>query len=171
MIMIDKRLIVLVCLVAALAFALGCKGNNERVVPVAQPAGCAALGTPDARDQCYLGRVTTEGITDIKFCDKIVGSASKDNCYYQIFNKTKDTINCTTMTNLEVQDTCNMVVGIESAKPVSCYFIINLDKRDRCFFDMLSRWTWGDEINKDYCNMIYNGQTKADCIKMIKKYT
>jgi hypothetical protein len=168
MIIIDKRLIILVCLVAALTFALGCKDNKGGVVPVTQATGCSALGTSDAIDQCYLGRVTTEGITDITFCDKIVGSGSKEDCYYQIFNKTKDTVNCTTMTNLEVRDTCDMVLGIEKMYFPYCDKIINLDKRDNCLYGITSRKIFSSDVQADTCCRIYNEERRKECFELIK---
>jgi hypothetical protein len=157
----DKKLIILICLGILLAFSLGCKGKT---------AACASLATPDKIDQCYLGRIAKENITDIQFCDNIVGKGTKDDCYYKILNNTLASPlwmqNCT-MQNERMSDICNMVVGIESGDPSACDEIADMQLGDRCYYRMLSKTSFSSRIETESCNKIYDESLKKDCLAMI----
>jgi hypothetical protein len=160
-----KKILVIICLVILAVLAMGCGKRGD--VPAAGPKSCDSLVNYAESDPCYLLMIASEDIRDVAFCDRIVQGGIKEDCYYQIFNKTKETVNCTVIQAAGLRDTCNMVMGIEKMYAAFCDKIINLDKRDNCYYGIASQERFPPEIQNELCNKIYNEKRRNECLKFV----
>lgn len=160
----DKRGIILVILAIVLVGLIGCK---EEITPEPGETGCAAMGSQEAKDSCYLEQVNTERITNIDFCDNIASAGSKEKCYVVIFNSTKNTVNCSLVEGELISDTCNMIIGAEKMDITICGRIINLGKRDQCYYGIASRQGFPPELQDQICSKINDVEMRGECQKFV----
>jgi hypothetical protein len=156
-------IIIVILLSSLIVVLIGC---SKKLVTNQPVDACEAIQTQAEKDDCYLAESKSMDTTNLAFCDKIIGSESKESCIYNMFNNSKATVNCTQMAIGKLSDTCNMAVGIELGFPAYCDKIISVPKADRCYYGIISKLIYPQELENQICNTIYDKTMKQECLVM-----
>jgi hypothetical protein len=164
---INPTLLILIILaIASLSLMTAGCSPKQATPEQPKPVKCSDLTTYDLMDSCYLERMASENVSDPAYCDKIIDETKQDDCLYKIFNLTKDTVNCSNIDENR-QDVCYMVMGIEKIFVPNCYKIIDLSKRDQCYYRIAMLNAYPNDIQVEICNKIDDDTSRANCLAII----
>lgn len=129
---------------------------------------CLSAGEQIDKDICYKTRSADEDITDYTFCNVINDWVLRDDCYENVFTRIARSVDCEGIEERDIRDSCLMVDGI-STGPYICDKIINLDKRDKCYFEITKSLSYPADIEQTICTNINNEALEEECLIMIQK--
>jgi hypothetical protein len=127
---------------------------------------CDNISDFGKRDTCYLEISRGMNASDLELCGRIRDKSIGEDCYYQLFNNTRLTIDCSLQTG-NIRDICNMAVGIGMISSQTCGRIINLDKRDNCYYGVASQKGFPPELQSAFCSYILDEERRNECQQFV----